>query len=96
MQSKTEQICFCFWLHRHIFIVLYATTGGVCNISHATVVGVPVGVASAGFNIVFSLAPGIIKKLLKTTKKKKKKKKKQKKKKKKKKKKKDRKKEKAW
>ena len=56
-----------------ILIVLNATTGGVCIISHATVVGAPVGIASAGFTIVFSLATGIIKKLLKTTRNKKKK-----------------------
>ena len=56
-----------------ILIVLNATTGGVCIISHATVVGVPVGIASAGFTIAFSLATGIVKKLLKTTRNKKKK-----------------------
>ena len=44
-----------------ILIVLNVTTGGVCIISHATVVEVPVGIASAGFTIVFSLATGIIK-----------------------------------
>ena len=46
-----------------------ATTGGVCIVSHATVVGAPVGTASAGFTIVFSLTTGIIKKLLSITKK---------------------------
>ena len=44
-----------------IFIVLNATTGGVCIISHATGVDAPVGIASAGFTIVFFLARGIIK-----------------------------------
>ena len=53
-----------------ILIALNATTGGVRIISHAfSFVGAPVGIASAGFTIVFSLAIGIIKKLLKTTKK---------------------------
>ena len=33
-----------------ILIVLKATTRGVCIISHATIVGAPVGIASAGFN----------------------------------------------
>ena len=56
-----------------IFIVLSATTRGFCIISHATVVCAPVGIASAGFTIVFSLATGIIKKILKTTRNKKKK-----------------------
>ena len=50
-----------------ILIVLNATTGGVCIVSHASVVGAPIGIASAGFTIVFSLATGITKKLLKTT-----------------------------
>ena len=44
-----------------ILIALNATTGGVCIISHAIVFSVPVGIASAGFTIVFSLATGIIK-----------------------------------
>ena len=56
-----------------ILIVLNAATGGVCIISHASVIGAPVGIASAGFTILFSLTTGITKKLLKTTKKKKKK-----------------------
>ena len=56
-----------------ILIVLLATTGGVCIVSHATVVGASVGIASAGLTIVFSLATGIIKKLLSTTRNKKKK-----------------------
>ena len=41
-------------------IVLSATTGGVCIVSHVTVVGAPIGIASAGFTIVLSLATGII------------------------------------
>ena len=54
-----------------ILIVLNATTGGVCIISHATVVGAPVGIANAGFTIAFSLETE--KKLLSTAKNKKKK-----------------------
>ena len=50
-----------------------ATTEGYCIVSHATVVGAPVGITSAGFTIVFSLATRIIKKLLNTTRNKKKK-----------------------
>ena len=44
-------------------IVLSATTGGVCIISHGTVVGASVGIASAGFIIAFCLATGMFKKL---------------------------------
>ena len=54
-------------------IVLSATTRWVCIVSHATIVGAPVGIASAGFTIVSSLATGIIKNLLSTTRNKKKK-----------------------
>ena len=41
-------------------IVLNATIGGVCTISHATVASAPAAIASAGFTIVFSLITGII------------------------------------
>ena len=52
-----------------ILIVLSATTGEICIVSHATVVSAPVGIASAGFTIVFSVATGIIKKIIKHNKK---------------------------
>ena len=44
-----------------ILIVLNTTTGGICIISQASVVGAPIGIASAGFTILFSLATGITK-----------------------------------
>ena len=47
-----------------ILIVLSATSSGVCIISSASVVGAPVGIASASFTLIFSLTTGIIKKLL--------------------------------
>ena len=56
-----------------ILIFLNATTGGVCIVFHATVVDAPVGIASAAFIMVFSLATGIIKKLFEATKNKKRK-----------------------
>ena len=46
-----------------ILIVLSATSEGVCIVSHAIVVGAPVGIVSAGFTIVFSLATRMIKKI---------------------------------
>ena len=55
-----------------ILILLNATTGGICIISHESVVGALIGIASAGFTILFSLATRITKKLLKTTRNKKK------------------------
>ena len=57
----------------NILIALSATSGGVSIISFTSVVGAPVGIASASFTLIFSLTAGIIKKLLGTTRNKKKK-----------------------
>ena len=54
-------------------IILSATSGGTSIISLTSVIGVPAGLASASFTLIFFLTTGIIKKLLKATKKKKKK-----------------------
>ena len=54
-------------------IVLSATSSGVSIISFTTIVGAPVGIASASFTLIFSLTTGIVKKLLSITKNKKKK-----------------------
>ena len=55
----------------HCFIL---TTGSISIASFATVIGAPVGVASASFSLAFSISTGIVKKkLLKTTRNKKKK-----------------------
>ena len=56
-----------------ILIVLSATSGGVSIISFSSVIGAPAGIASASFTLIFSLATGIVKKLLDITRKKKKK-----------------------
>ena len=56
-----------------ILIVLSATTGGVSIISFTSIIGAPVGIASASFTLIFSLTTGIVKKLLNITRKKKKK-----------------------
>ena len=50
-----------------VLIVLSATTGGVSIISFTSVVGAPVGRASASFTSIFSLITGIIKKLVSIT-----------------------------
>ena len=57
-----------------ILIVLSATTGGISICSFTSIVGAPVGIASASFNLIFSLTTGITKKLLNVTRKKKRKK----------------------
>ena len=56
-----------------ILIILSATSGGVSIISFLSIAGVPVGIASASFTLVFSIVKGIIKILLKITRNKKKK-----------------------
>ena len=54
-------------------IALSATSGGISTISFTSVFGIPAGITSGSFILVFSLTTGIIKQLLKVTRKKKKK-----------------------
>ena len=56
-----------------LLVVLSITTGSISIASFATVIGAPIGLASASFSLAFSLSTGIIEKLLKTTRNKKKK-----------------------
>ena len=44
-----------------ILIVLSAASSGVSIISFTSIVGAPVGIASASFTLIFSLTTGIIK-----------------------------------
>ena len=53
-------------------IVLSATSGGVSIISFTSIVGAPVGIASASLTLFFSLTTGKVKKLLNITRKKRK------------------------
>ena len=43
-----------------VLIVLSATSGGVCIISSASVVGAPFGIAGAIFSLIFSVTTAII------------------------------------
>ena len=54
-------------------IVLSATSGSISIASFATVIGAPVGIASASLSLTFSISTGTVKKLLETTQNKKKK-----------------------
>ena len=54
-------------------IVLSETSRSISIPSFATVIGTPVGIASASFSLAFSLSTGLVKNLLKTTRDKKKK-----------------------
>ena len=47
--------------------VLSATSGGIFIIYFSSIIGVPVGIPSASFSLIFSLTTGIRKKLLKIT-----------------------------
>ena len=47
-----------------ILIVLSATTGGVSICSFTSIVGAPVGIASASCTLIFSLTTGITKKII--------------------------------
>ena len=62
-----------FYYIDKVLIVLSAASSGVCITSCASVVGAPVGIASASFTLIFSLITGITKKLLSITRNKKKK-----------------------
>ena len=50
-------------------VVLSATSGSIYIASFATVIGAPVGIASASLSLTFSLSTGLVKKLLKNSKK---------------------------
>ena len=54
-----------------IFIVFSASFGTLSIVSHATVAGIPIGLAGAFLTFVFILTTGIVKKLLNVTRKKK-------------------------
>ena len=55
-----------------ILIVLSGKTGGVSIISFTSIIGAPVGIASAIFTLFFSVSTGITKTLLNITRKKRK------------------------
>ena len=56
-----------------LFITLSASFGTLNIVSHATVVGIPVGIAGASLTVIFTVTAGVVKKILNITRKKKKK-----------------------
>ena len=56
-----------------LFITLSASFGTLSIASHATVVGIPVGIAGAYLTLIFTITTGVVKTLLNITRKKKKK-----------------------
>ena len=67
MSNKLSKYIAAFGYIDKTLIVLSATSGGISIISFTSVIGVPPGLASASFTLVFSLTTRIIKKLLKVT-----------------------------
>ena len=51
-------------------IVLSVTSGSVSIASFATVIGIPIGIASASLSLTFLLCTGLVKKIIKSYKKK--------------------------
>ena len=54
-----------------LFITLSASFYTLSIASHATVVGIPVGIAGASLTLIFTITTGVVKKLLNITRKKK-------------------------
>ena len=55
------------------FITLSASFDTLSIASHATIIGIPVGIAGASLTLIFTVTTGVVKKLLNITRKKKKK-----------------------
>ena len=55
-----------------VFITLSALFGTLSVTSHATIVGIPVGIAGASLTLIFTVTTGVVRKLLNITRKKKK------------------------
>ena len=54
-----------------LFITLSTSFGTLSIASHATIVGIPVGIAGASLTLIFTVRTGVVKKLLNITRKKK-------------------------
>ena len=73
MSKKLSKYIAAFDYFDKALIVLSGTSGVISITSFTSISAVPVGIASASFNLVFFLTTGIVKKLLKITRNKKKK-----------------------
>ena len=62
----SKYIAFFYYFDKSL-IVVSATSGSISIASIATVIGTPVGTASASLSLIFSSSTGLLKKLLKTT-----------------------------
>ena len=59
-QKLSKYVAIFYYIDKTL-TVLSATTGGVSIISFTSIIGAPVGIATASFTLIFSLTTGIIK-----------------------------------
>ena len=71
--KKISKYIVAFYYADKLFITLSASFGALSIMSHATVVGIPVGIAGASLTVIFTVTTGVVRKLLNITRKKKKK-----------------------
>ena len=71
--KKISKYIVAFDYAHKFFITLSASFGTLSIVSHATVVGIPVGIAGASLTVIFTVTTGVVKKILNITRKKKKK-----------------------
>ena len=67
MSKQLSKYITCFDYFGKVLMFLSVATASISIASFATVIGTPVGIASASFRLSFSIFTGIVKKLLKTT-----------------------------
>ena len=71
--KKTSKYTIALDYAHKLFITLSASFGTLSIASHATIVGLPVGIAGASLTLIFTVTTSVVKKLLNITRKKKKK-----------------------
>ena len=67
--TKISEYIVAFDYADKLFITLSASFGTLSIVSHATVVGIPVGIAGASLTVIFTVTTGVVKKLLNITRK---------------------------
>ena len=71
--KKISKYIVAFDYEDKLFITLSASFGTLSIVSHATVIGIPAGIAGASLTLMFTVTTGVVKKILNITRKKKKK-----------------------
>ena len=69
MSKKLSKYISIFNYFDKSLIVLLATSGSISIASFATIIGTPIGIASASLSLAFSLSTGLVKKIVKNNKK---------------------------